>query len=129
MNVIVFSKRLGKARQFELNRPMAMTVLLACVMTLLGGALFLGVQLGRGGLGHDPGKQAGEWGATLEAQRLEILAAKRELPERLDAIATRDGQMNAPVNRLDAPGRRITEMAKPDKGCANFNPPPAVCGP
>src|SRR5690606_5530390 len=113
MNVIVFSKRLGKARQFELNRPMAMTVLLACVMTLLGGALFLGVQLGRGGLGHDPGKQVGEWGATLEAQRLEILAAKRELQERLDAIATPVGHMSAHVTRLGAAGLRLTDMAEP----------------
>ena len=128
MNVIVFSKRLGKARQFELNRPMAMTVVLACVMTLLGGALFLGVQLG-GGFGQDPGKQVGEWGATLESQRLEILAAKRELQERLDAIATRVGQMNAHVIRLDALGRRLTEMANLDKGEFNFDSPPAVGGP
>ena len=51
MNVIVFSKRLGKARQFELNRPLAMTATLAVVCTVLTGVLFLGVQLGRGGFG------------------------------------------------------------------------------
>lgn len=129
MNVIVFSKRLGKARQFELNRPMAMTVTLALVTTLLSGVLFVGVQLGRGGFGHGPAEQVGEWGATLESQRLEVLAAKRELQERLDAIATRVGQMNAHVIRLDALGRRLTEMANLDKGEFNFDSPPAVGGP
>ncbi len=129
MNVIVFSKRLGKARQFELNRPMAMTVTLALVTTLLSGVLFLGVLLGRGGFGDTPAKQVGEWGEALEAQRLEVLAAKRDLQERLDAIATRVGQMNAHVIRLDALGRRLTEMANLDKGEFNFDSPPAVGGP
>jgi hypothetical protein len=91
MNVIVFSKRLGKARQFELNRPMAMTVTLTFVATVLAAVLFLGVQLGRG-FGNGPSKELGEWGAMLESQRLEVLAAKRELQERLDALATRVGK-------------------------------------
>jgi|HigsolmetaAR201D_1030396.scaffolds.fasta_scaffold00280_19 murein DD-endopeptidase MepM/ murein hydrolase activator NlpD len=126
MNVIVFSKRLGKARQFELGRPMAMTVIIACLAVLLGGTLFLGMQLGRT---SDPIEHVGEWGAALEAQRQEILAAKRELQERLDALATRVGQMNAHVIRLDALGRRLTEMANLDKGEFNFDTPPALGGP
>jgi murein DD-endopeptidase MepM/ murein hydrolase activator NlpD len=129
MNVIVFSKRLGKARQFELSRPLAMTATLAVVTTILSGVLFLGVQLGRGGFSVDPVEQVGHWGATLEEQRLEILSARRELQERLDAIATRVGQMNAHVIRLDALGRRLTEMANLDKGEFNFDSPPAVGGP
>jgi murein DD-endopeptidase MepM/ murein hydrolase activator NlpD len=129
MNVIVFSKRQGKARQFELNRPMAMTVTLALVTTVLTAVLLLGMQLGRGGFGNEPAKEVGEWGAVLESQRLEVLTAKRELQERLDAIATRVGQMNAHVIRLDALGRRLTEMANLDKGEFNFDSPPAVGGP
>jgi murein DD-endopeptidase MepM/ murein hydrolase activator NlpD len=129
MNVIVFSKRLGKARQFELNRPVAMTVTAALVTTILSGVLFLGVQLGRGGLTRDPIEQVGHWGATLEEQRLQVVDARRELQERLDAIATRVGQMNAHVIRLDALGRRLTEMANLDKGEFNFDSAPAVGGP
>ena len=129
MNVIVFSKRLGKARQFELNRPFAMTVTVALVTTVLTGVLFAGVQLGRGGFGGDPVEQVGHWGATLEEQRQQVVSARRELQERLDAIASRVGQMNAHVIRLDALGRRLTEMANLDKGEFNFNSPPAVGGP
>jgi murein DD-endopeptidase MepM/ murein hydrolase activator NlpD len=129
MNVIVFSKRLGKARQFELNRPLAMTVTVALVTTVLTGVLFAGVQLGRGGFGGDPVEQVGHWGATLEEQRQQVVSARRELQERLDAIASRVGQMNAHVIRLDALGRRLTEMANLDKGEFNFDSPPAVGGP
>ncbi len=129
MNVIVFSKRLGKARQFELNRPVAMTVTIALVTTILSGVLFAGVQLGRGGFGGDPVEQVGHWGATLEEQRQQVVSARRELQERLDAIASRVGQMNAHVIRLDALGRRLTEMANLDKGEFNFDSPPALGGP
>jgi murein DD-endopeptidase MepM/ murein hydrolase activator NlpD len=128
MNVIVFSKRFGKARQFELGRPMAMTVTIATVGLVLAGVLMAGVQLGRSGLA-DPVAQVGEWGAKLEQQRSEIAAARRDLQERLDALTSRVGQMNAHVIRLDALGRRLTDMANLDKGEFNFDSEPAVGGP
>jgi murein DD-endopeptidase MepM/ murein hydrolase activator NlpD len=129
MNVIVFSKRLGQARQFELNKPLAMTVSIATVAFILAGALFAGFQLGRSGAAADPAIQVGEWGAKLEQQRGEIVDTRRELQERLDALAGRVGQMNAHVIRLDALGRRLTEMANLDKGEFNFDAEPAVGGP
>lgn len=129
MNVIVFSKRFGKARQFELGRPMAMTVTIAAVVLVLSGVLFAGVQLGRSGLAFDPATQVTEWGTKLEQQRTEIANARRDLQERLDALTSRVGQMNAHVIRLDALGRRLTEMANLDKGEFNFDSEPAVGGP
>lgn len=129
MNVIVFSRRLGRARQFELGRPIALTVTIMTVLTLLTGVLFAGVQLGRSGAIFEPIAQAGEWSRKLEEQRLQVVAAKRDLQERLDALASRVGQMNAHVIRLDALGRRLTQMAKLDKGEFNFDTVPAVGGP
>lgn len=129
MNVIVFSKRLGRARQIELGRPLAMTVMITAVFAILGGVLFLGVQIGRSGLIANPIGQVGDWGHALESQSLQIIEARRDLQERLDALAGKVGQMNAHVIRLDALGRRLTEMAKLDKGEFNFDTPPAVGGP
>ena len=128
MNVIVFSKRLGRARQFELGRPVALTVTVMIVATLLTAVLFAGVQMGRTGA-HQPTAEVGDWGRTLEEQRQQVADAKRDLQERLDALAGRVGQMNAQVIRLNALGRRLTEMAKLDKGEFNFDSPPAVGGP
>lgn len=129
MNVIVFSKRLGRARQFELGRPVALTATVMVVGALLTAVLFAGVQMGRTGSLMQPTAQVGDWGKTLEEQRQQVADAKRDLQERLDALASRVGQMNAHVIRLDALGRRLTEMAKLDKGEFNFDSPPAVGGP
>lgn len=129
MNVILFSKRLGRARQIELGRPLALTVMISAAVFLLGGSVFLGVQIGRSGFVSNPVAQVGEWRGKLEAQSAQILDAKRDLQERLDALAGRVGQMNAHVIRLDALGRRLTEMANLDKGEFNFETPPAVGGP
>lgn len=129
MNVILFSKRLGRARQIELGRPAAMTVMISAVLVLLGGTFFLGMHLGRSGFISDPVGHVGDWSRKLEAQSAQILEAKRDVQERLDALAGRVGQMNAHVIRLDALGRRLTEMANLDKGEFNFDGPPAVGGP
>jgi len=129
MNVIVFSKRQGRAHQFELSRPMALTVTLAVLFALLGGVFFAGLQLGRSGVTANPALQVRDWSRTLEEQRQQVLAAKRELQERVDAIASRVGQMNAQIIRVEALGRRLTEMANLDKGEFNFDSPPAVGGP
>ncbi|HEY4369687.1 MAG TPA: M23 family metallopeptidase [Steroidobacteraceae bacterium] len=129
MNVIVFSRRLGRARQFELGRPVALTVTIAVVIALLSGVLFAGVQLGRSGLLLKPAAQVGDWGRRLEEQRVQVVDAKRDLQERLDALASRVGQMNAHVIRLDALGRRLTQMAHLDKGEFNFDSAPPTGGP
>lgn len=129
MNVIVFSKRLGRARQIELGGPGALTIAVACVAMLLAGVMLVGFQLGRTKLVASPTGQVGEWSRKLEDQRLQVLDAKRDLQERLDALAGRVGQMNAHVIRLDALGRRLTEMAHLDKGEFNFDTAPAVGGP
>jgi len=130
MNVIVFSKRLGRARQFELQRPLAMTISIAALMLLvLTGVLFAGVLLGRSGLAQDPAAQVGEWAMKLEAQRSQVATTRRELQDRLDALAGRVGQLNAHMIRLDALGRRLTQMANLDKGEFDFDSEPAVGGP
>jgi murein DD-endopeptidase MepM/ murein hydrolase activator NlpD len=129
MNVILFSRRLGRARQIELGRPLAVTMMIAAFLFFFGGALVVGVQIGRGGFVSNPVGQVVEWRGKLEAQSAQILDAKRDLQERLDALAGRVGQMNAHVIRLDALGRRLTEMANLDKGEFNFESPPAVGGP
>lgn len=130
MNVIVFSKRVGRARQIELTKPLALTVSLACVFAVLGGAFFAGLGLGSRGLMAEPANQVVEWSQTLEAQGRQVLETKNQLQEKLDALASRVGLMNAHVIRLDALGRRLTTMAGLDKGGEfDFEHAPAQGGP
>jgi murein DD-endopeptidase MepM/ murein hydrolase activator NlpD len=129
MNVIVFSKRIGRAHQIELTRPLALTVAITLVLTIVGGAFFAGLGVGARGLLNEPAAQVLEWGQTLETQRAQVLATKQQLQEKLDALASRVGLMNAHVIRLDALGKRLTDMANLNKGEFNFERAPAQGGP
>lgn len=128
MNVIVFSRRLGRARQFELSRPVALVATIGVALVVLTGGLLIGARLGSAGL-LQTDAPVGEWSGKLQEQQQEIVDVRRQLQERLDALASRVGQMNAHVIRLDALGRRLTEMAKLDKGEFDFDSEPAVGGP
>lgn len=129
MNVIVFSKRIGRARQFELNRPLALTVTIAMVLAILGGAFFAGMGVGARGLANGPVAQMTEWSHVLELQRKQVLDAKLQLQAKLDSLASRVGSMNAHVIRLDALGKRLTDMANLNRGEFNFDRAPAQGGP
>ena len=130
MNVIVFSKRHGRARQIELGRP-------SCVD---GDDRAVGAGARRRVVrrhaarpqrrAQRPGGSKWSSGArSSKSSARKSLATRRDAAGTLDALASRVGQMNAHVIRLDALGRRLTEMANLDKGEFDFDREPAVGGP
>jgi murein DD-endopeptidase MepM/ murein hydrolase activator NlpD len=129
MNVILLSKREGKARQFDLARPLTLTVLAAAVLLFLGSAFALGLQLGRGSHERVVRSDTVRFGTLLTEQKKQIADLKQQLQLRVDAMAMRLGEMNAHVIRLDALGRRLTEMADIDSREFNFDRDPASGGP
>jgi murein DD-endopeptidase MepM/ murein hydrolase activator NlpD len=129
MNVIVFSKRVGRARQFEIARPRAIAVTILTVSFVLCAAFFAGTRVARPRVALEPTAQVLEWSRELAQQRAEVVDSRKDLQERLDALASRVGQMSAEVIRLEALGRRLTEMAGLDKGEFDFDSPPAQGGP
>ena len=111
MNIIFFSRREGRARHFNLGAS-------RCGRRLRDGA-------GRHSCHRfqpwiqDRREQArprgvSTWTETLAEQQAEIKELKAELQRRVDAVAMRIGQMNAHVIRLDALGKRLTQMANID---------------
>lgn len=129
MNVIVFSKHIGRARQIELTRPLALTITMAVALAIVSGVFFAGMGLGTHNVLAEPATQVVEWSRTLDTQRVQVVEAKQQLQEKLDALASRVGLMNAHLIRLDALGRRLTEMAHLDKGEFDFERSPAQGGP
>jgi len=65
----------------------------------------------------------------LAAQRDELNHAVAEADRHMNALSKQLGKMQARVIRLDALGRRLTKIAKLDKGEFNFDKPPAQGGP
>jgi murein DD-endopeptidase MepM/ murein hydrolase activator NlpD len=129
MNVIFFSKREGLARQLNLAHPVTLGILAVLVLGILGTAFALGMQLGQGSSGRLASGESAHWTQILADQKHQIAELKERMNERVDAMAMRMGEVNAHVIRLDALGKRLTEMADIDSHEFDFDSAPASGGP
>jgi murein DD-endopeptidase MepM/ murein hydrolase activator NlpD len=108
MNVIFFSRHVGKARHLNLSHPVTLTLVTAAGLTLLVTIFALGLHLGERSMARMALLHPG---AALQAHQAEVAALKSQLQIRVDALAMRLGVMNAHVIRLNALGKRLTQMA------------------
>ena len=129
MNVVIFGKGFGKPRQLSLSGPIAgfAAGVVALVVMAAGFA---------GGYAYSSSTGSGvstaelsELTGALDAQRENIADIRQGNEDTLDALAIRIAQMNARMIRLDAVGRRLTEMADIDADEFNFDSDPALGGP
>ncbi|MEX2124536.1 MAG: M23 family metallopeptidase [Woeseia sp.] len=129
MNVVIFGKGFGKPRQLNLSGStvIAAAVLVAgsvCCAAFAGGYWYSAH--GGSRLSADDAEMLG---SDLDSQREAIAVTRQQTEDILDALAIRIGQLNARVIRLDALGRRLTEMADLDDGEFDFDSEPALGGP
>jgi len=129
MNVVIFGKGLGKARQLNLSGPLAVVAVLLFA-GVVGMAAFAGGHwyAASTGSGVSSGELAGLVDELHQA-REHIDTIRQENDDTLDAMAFRIAQMNARMIRLDALGRRLTEMANLEDGEFDFDELPAMGGP
>jgi murein DD-endopeptidase MepM/ murein hydrolase activator NlpD len=116
MNLIFFSRRQGQARHLHLTHPVTMTLAGLVGVAVLAATFALGMRLGSRGLNH-------------RAQLAELGTLRQQVQDRVDAISIRVGELNAHMIRLDALGKRLTQMANISSGELNFDVAPAVGGP
>ncbi|MGI9232753.1 MAG: hypothetical protein ACR2RD_03905, partial [Woeseiaceae bacterium] len=116
MNVVIFGKGLGKPRQYNLSglkAGLAVAAVLGIVVALgFGSGYFYSATTGSGVSTNKLAALTGE----LQQQHQSIAAIRQGNEDTLDALAIRIAQMNARVIRLDALGRRLTDMAEIDDG-------------
>lgn len=129
MNVVIFGKGFGSPRQLNLTGARACL----CIAAVAGLVISAGFVAGswhaaRTGSGISNGDLEGLMG-HIEEQRESIVALRQENEDTLDALAIRIAKMNAHMIRLDALGRRLTDMADIDDGEFDFDSDPAVGGP
>jgi murein DD-endopeptidase MepM/ murein hydrolase activator NlpD len=129
MNVILLSRRDGRARQFNLARPLTLGVVLAVTAVIVGGAFALGLQLGKGVHREVALAETTRFAALLAQQKQEIAGLRQQLQLRIDAMAMRIGEVNAHIIRLNALGKRLTEMADIDSREFDFDRSPPSGGP
>jgi murein DD-endopeptidase MepM/ murein hydrolase activator NlpD len=129
MNVVIFGKGFGRPRQINLSGTAATAVAVLAAGVLCCGAFAGGFWYStRTGSGMSVGAVQ-TLAADLDEQREAIAETRQETEDTLDALAIRIGQMNARIIRLDALGRRLTEMADLDEGEFDFDTEPAMGGP
>ncbi|MDH3408725.1 MAG: M23 family metallopeptidase, partial [Gammaproteobacteria bacterium] len=129
MNVVIFGKGFGKPRQLNLSglSVWAVAVVSVCILSALGfaGGYWYSNVTGSGVSSNQVEQLAGE----LQLQRENIHSIRQGNEDTLDALAIRIAQMNARIIRLDALGRRLTDMADLEDGEFDFDSAPALGGP
>ena len=129
MNVVIFGMGFGRTRQISLSGPLA-GLAAGIVAVVVMGAGFAG--------GHWFSSMTGSGVSSSELESLTaqvaeqkdtIEAIRQGNEDTLDAMAIRIAQMNARMIRLDAVGRRLTEMAEIDDTEFDFDSEPAMGGP
>jgi murein DD-endopeptidase MepM/ murein hydrolase activator NlpD len=113
-------------RQFRW-RPLLISIGSVTFLVMLAGAFVAGRHYASGGpLGEFT---LARWNEDLATQRTMLDKTRAAVDDQVAALATRVGRMQAQLIRLDALGRRLTEVAKLDRGEFDFEQPPAVGGP
>lgn len=128
MNVILFLHRGDRAWRLNLTQPLAAAAISLAAVALVGGVFSLGLHLGERSELAAIGDSPREWTRTFGRQQAEISDLRKQLQQRVDALAARVGQVNAHVIRLDALGKRLTSLANIDTREFNFDTVPASGG-
>jgi len=129
MNVVIFGKGFGTPRQVNLtgiSAGLALTVVAGIIVS--AGFAAGSWHASRTGSGVSNAELEGLTG-QLQEQRVSIDSIRQENEDTLDALSIRIAQMNARMIRLDALGRRLTDMADIDDGEFDFDSDPAMGGP
>jgi len=129
MNVVIFGRGRGRSRQMHLSGSvLAFAAVAVCLV--LGTAGF--------GIGYAYSSATGSGVSVarlasmkqeIEEQQVTIESIRKTKDNEINALALRLAQMNAGMIRLEALGRRLTEMAEIEDGEFDFDTPPAVGGP
>jgi murein DD-endopeptidase MepM/ murein hydrolase activator NlpD len=128
MNVILFLHRGDRAWRLNLTQPLAAAAISLAAVAFVGGVFSLGLHLGERSELAAIGDSPREWTRTFGRQQAEISDLRKQLQQRVDALAARVGQVNAHVIRLDALGKRLTSLANIDTREFNFDTVPASGG-
>ncbi len=129
MNVVIFGKGFGSPRQVNLTGVTASLSIAAIAGVIICTGFLAGSwHTSRTGSGVSSDELQGLNG-QLQEQRDSIEIIRQDNEDTLDALSIRVAQMNARMIRLDALGRRLTDMADIEDGEFDFDSDPALGGP
>ena len=113
----------GRTKEVDLRG----TRLLVAAVFLIAGIFITGLVLGRFLLGANAERRA--YARAMAQQKTDLQAARGQIDGKVDALASRVGSLNAQLIRLDALGRRLTDLAGLNRGEFDFDKAPPAGGP
>lgn len=126
MNIIIFPRprtRLTHVNYlYGWNKIGALLGLIALTAALLSGGYLLGVSLGHKAI-------LSEWKTDVVEHTASLNLIKQESQTEIDALTTKVGLLQAHVNRIDALGNMLVNMANLDADEFSFDSAPGVGGP
>ena len=129
MNILLLKRKKGCSALITLSQKKITFLLLSFFIMLPVSFLFAGYHMGKVYTETHPDDITMALQSELDAQRLQVVEATRNAGENMNAMALKLGQLQAHVIRIDALGKRLTKMAKLDKGEFDFGTAPAQGGP
>ena len=119
-------KRLARV---DLSRPRTLGGFALGACALVAAAFLAGAVTGTNRAQQAEVADLDRWSSDLAAQRAAVIEARAVAEQQISALAARIGQLHARLIRLDALGKRLTEVADLDRGEFDFDAPPAMGGP
>ena len=127
MNIVFLSHSKGHIGSLSINRHRLILIAISALI-IPASMLYAGYHWGYATQqASDPANI--EMQIELAAQREELNHAVAQADRHMNALSKQLGKVQARVIRLDALGRRLTKIAKLDKGEFNFDEQPAQGGP
>ena len=127
MNIVIFGRG-GSARSINLSGTFGLLLGLG-VFGLAGLGFASGYMVADSTATALPLNEISQLRETLLAQQSDVSRLRGAAREELDTLAIRVGELNANVIRLNALGRRLTDMADLEPGEFDFDSVPALGGP
>jgi murein DD-endopeptidase MepM/ murein hydrolase activator NlpD len=126
LNVIFFSRREGRARHLNLANPLTLTIVLLLALGVIGGSFAAGTRFGERDLARLALLRPA---ATFRAEQAQITQLRGQVQDKIDALAMRLGLIDANLIRLNALGKRLTQMANINSSEFDFDHDPPLGGP
>ena len=128
MNIIFLSANKGTLCSIGLCKSYHYAFFLVAVLGMFAGAGYLGYQMADKP-SQNQNLAVSEWEQTIHQQQLALNGLRQESDASIEALSSRLGLLQAHVNRIDALGQKLIQMAKIEKGEFDFEHEPAVGGP
>lgn len=127
MHIVIFNKGLKSPRKMSLLSISLSLIICLLLVSSLG--LVIGSRYSSINSSNTLLDAFKDLTVNLEDQRNKIRLARQENEDTLDALSIHIAQINARIIRLDALGRRLTEISNIDASEFNFDLNPPVGGP